>query len=263
MDTAAPRTVQVNFTLNIGAGRLDASAIVPSGETNLTQLLPVLQDLSSDIINGAVQIAESEGYSVSCRAGCASCCRQLIPLNLFEAEQLAVWISALPEERQAQLVGRFDAAVRQLSQAGILGRMDPSLQTPGSPEQKALAVDYIRQRVACPFLEDESCGIYPIRPLICREYLVTSPPENCVDPSVYPVVGVPIPLKLSNVLIEIGSHVDPSSRGWLPLVFLDAWMRAGGGQPGKVVSGPGPELLHEIVKRLVRFSNADAAAPAG
>jgi Fe-S-cluster containining protein len=262
MENAAPLTVEVNFTLGIGPGRLEAWAVVPAGETNLTQLLPVLQDLSSDIINGAAQIAETEGYSISCRAGCGACCRQLIPLSLFEAEFLADWISTLSTERQAELAARFDAALLQLRDVGLLDRLDPSRRVPGSPEEKALAIDYIRQRVACPFLENESCSIHPIRPVICREYLVTSPPENCVDPSVYPVVGVPIPLKLSNVLIEVGSHVEPSSRGWMPLVFLFAWIRAGGGQPGKVVSGPGPELLHEIVKRLVRFSNADAAATA-
>ena len=74
------------------------------------------------------------------------------------------------------------------------------------------------------------------------------------------ICPVPIPLKLSHVLTEVSSHVEPSSRGWMPLVFLFTWIRAGGGQPGKIVSGPGPELLYEIVKRLVRFSNADAAA---
>jgi hypothetical protein len=35
-------------------------------------------------------------------------------------------------------------------------------------------VRYFLQGVACPFLEAESCGIHPDRPLACREYLVTS-----------------------------------------------------------------------------------------
>jgi Fe-S-cluster containining protein len=262
MDTTAGPNVEVNFTLDIGSGRLDATAIVPAGETNLTQLLPVLQDLSSDIIGSAAQIASNEGYNVSCRAGCGACCRQLVPLTIFEAEFLADWVRTLPPKRQNELAARFNAALIKFRDSGLLARMDPSVRIPDGPEEKALAVDYLRQRVPCPFLENESCSIHPIRPLICREYLVTSPPENCVDPSVFPVVGVPIPLKLSHVLVEVGSHVDPASGGWMPLVFLFAWMNAGGGQPGKVVSGPGPELLHEIVKRLVRFSNADAAAKA-
>ncbi|HZL27060.1 MAG TPA: YkgJ family cysteine cluster protein [Acidobacteriaceae bacterium] len=166
-------------------------------------------------------------------------------------------------ERQAELAARFDAALVRLHDSDILGRLDPSVRaTSSGPEKKALAIEYLREWVDCPFLENEMCSIHPIRPLSCREYLVTSPPENCDDPSVYPVVGVPLPLKLSHVLFEIGSQVDPDSGGWMPLVFLFAWMRMRGGHPGQAVSGAGPELLHEIVKRLVKLSNADGAATA-
>ncbi len=262
MENAAPPTVEVNFTLDIGPGRLDASAVVPAGETNLTQLLPVLQDLSSSTIGSAVQIAESEGFRVSCRAGCGACCRQLVPLSIFEAEFLAGWLSTLPEERQVELAGRFNAAILQLRDAGLLARMDPSQRVPGSPEEKALAIDYLRQRIDCPFLENESCSIHPIRPLGCREYLVTSPPENCFDPSEFPVVGVPLPLKFSHVLFQLGTQVDPASGGWMPLVFLFVWMRTRGGHPGQAVSAPGPVLLHEIVKRLVTASEEEPPATA-
>src|SRR5665213_4312256 len=131
MDNDLGSTVEVNFTLDIGPGRLDASAVVPAGETNLTQLLPVLQDLSSSIIGSTVQIVEREGYSISCRAGCGACCRQLIPLSIFEAEFLAGWIRTLPEERQAEFAARFDAALIQLRDSGLLARMDPSLRVQG------------------------------------------------------------------------------------------------------------------------------------
>jgi len=259
MDTTSP-TVQVEFSLDVGPGRLNASAVVPAAETNLTQLLPVLQDLSSSIIESTARIAEKEGFAISCRAGCGACCRQLVPLSIFEAELLAEWIRTLPEERQRELAARFEAALLQLHNAGILARLDPSVRATSGPEKTAVAIDYLRQRVACPFLENESCSIHPIRPLICREYLVTSPPENCVDPSVYPVVGVRLPLKLSQVLFQLGTEVDPDSGGWMPLVFLFAWMRMRGGHPGQAVSAPGPKLLHEIVKRLVTSPEGGAAA---
>ena len=113
MENAAPPTVEVNFTLGIGPGRLDASAVVPAGETNLTQLLPVLQDLSSSIIDGAVQIAESEGFKISCRAGCgALAVARLIPLSIFEAELLWPVGSALSRRsaRSNSPEARFDAA---------------------------------------------------------------------------------------------------------------------------------------------------------
>jgi Fe-S-cluster containining protein len=260
MDNDLGPTVQIDFTLDVGAGRLDATAIVPTAEVTLTQLLPVLQNLSSNIIGSAVQIAESEGFTVSCRAGCGACCRQLVPLGIFEAELLAGWVQTLPEERQAELASRFDSALRTLNDAGIIGRMDAALSTPGSVEEKQMVVDYLRQRVACPFLEDEACSIHPIRPLICREHLVTSPPEHCYEPSKDKVRGVPIPVKLSGVIYDLGAQVAPGTRGWIPLVFLFAWMRVGGGHPGNAVSGPGPDLLYEVVKRLTTVPPVEATA---
>ena len=47
--------------------------------------------------------------------------------------------------------------------------------------------------VPCPFLEDESCSIHPERPLVCREYLVTSPAALCAGPTQEGVTPVAVP----------------------------------------------------------------------
>jgi Fe-S-cluster containining protein len=51
------------------------------------------------------------------------------------------------------------------------------------PEEQYRTVHprYFALGIPCPFLEDESCSIHPQRPLICREYLVTSDPALCHD----------------------------------------------------------------------------------
>jgi Fe-S-cluster containining protein len=250
IDAASDPTVQVDFTLKIGTGRLDASLQVPSGNVTLTQLLPVLRTLTSSVIDSAVQIANSEGYQVSCKAGCGACCRQLVPLSIFEAEALSEWIKTLPEEQRQALEARFDAALVALRDSGMLARLtQPLVWEEINEEARMLAVDYLKERVPCPFLVDESCSIHPIRPLICREYLVTSPPEFCSMPTRDTVSPVPIPIKTSTVLFKLGGLVEKRSNGWIPLVFLFAWMK-GDSHPGDVITGPGPELLHEFVKRI-------------
>lgn len=245
--------VQVDFTLAVGAGRLEASLPVPSGHITLVQLLPALQTLTSSIVEAAVQIVNAEGYQVSCRAGCGACCRQLVPLGIFEAESLAQWIRTLPVEQQQALEARFHAVLIELRDKGLLSRMDPALWDEDTAPTQQLAVDYLAAKVACPFLVEESCGIHPIRPLICREYLVTSPPEFCAEPMEHQVVGIPMPLKPSAVLFKLGEQVEKTPPGWIPLPFLFAWMRSNA-RPGDAIAGPGPEILYEFVKRL-------AAAP--
>jgi Fe-S-cluster containining protein len=254
-----PETVSVEFVIGIGDGTFTATAIVPAGQTNLTQILPVIQSLENSLIEGvAAQLAEA-GRAISCRAGCGACCRQIVPLSIFEAEALTAWIRSLPEIQQQQLAQRFHQALTKLAAAGLIDRLVNEDWLAETDSARQLALDYLHQRVPCPFLEDESCSIHPIRPLICREYLVTSPPEHCFDPATLQVVPVHVPLHFSRVLNRIGAELEHDARGWIPLVFLFAWMKAGA-HPGEAVAGPGPQVLYEFVKRLDQANLPKAAA---
>ena len=242
-------TVSVEFAVGVGEGKFTATAIVPAGQTNLTQILPVIQSLENSLIEGVTaQLAET-GQAVSCKAGCGACCRQIVPLSVFEAEALTAWIRSLPDSQQRQLAQRFHQALTKLATAGLIDRMVNEDWLAKTDSARQLALDYLHQRVPCPFLEDESCSIHPIRPLICREYLVTSPPEHCFDPAALQTVPVRLPLYVSRVLNAIGAELEHDARGWIPLVFLFAWMKADA-HPGEAVAGPGPEVLYEFVKRL-------------
>jgi len=242
-------TVTVNFTVGIDGGKFTASAIVPSGQTNLTQILPVLQALDNSFIEGVTaQLAET-GRTVSCKAGCGACCRQMVPLSIFEAEALSDWIRTLPESHQQELARRFHQSLLELAAAGLIDRMVSEDWLAETESARQLALDYLYQRIPCPFLENESCSIHPIRPLICREYLVTSAPEHCVDPGTLQVAPVHLPLNFSRVLNRIGAEIEHDTRGWIPLLFLFAWMKSGA-RPGEAVSGEGPQVLYEFVKRI-------------
>jgi Fe-S-cluster containining protein len=258
----SPETVTVEFTIGIGAGKFNASAVVPAGQTNLTQILPVIQSLHTSFIDGIASQLSQAGHAISCRAGCGACCRQMVALNIFEAEALAAWIRALPESRQQELAGRFHQALLKLSAAGIIDRIVNQDWLADEESTLQIALDYFHQRVPCPFLENESCSIHPIRPLICREYLVTSPAELCEDPATLQVKGVPMPLRFSRALNQIGAEIEQDKRGWIPLVFLFAWMKADA-HPGEAVTGIGPEVLYEFVKRLQTGEQATSAQDPG
>jgi Fe-S-cluster containining protein len=253
MDEQQPATIEtvtVDFTIGLGGGKVAASAVVPAGETNLTQILPVLRSLDDSLISAAVaQQLTPEGRTVSCKAGCGACCRQMVPLSIFEAEALGDWIRTLPEPQQQELERRFQNALRKFAASGLIDRMVNEEWLARTESARDLAIKYLYERVPCPFLVDESCSIHPIRPLACREYLVSSSPEHCFDPTTERVVPVDIPLKLSRVLIRMGAELEHDPRGWIPLVFLFAWMKSGA-RPGESVSGVGPRVLYEFVKNL-------------
>ncbi len=249
MDEQPRETVSVEFTVAIGDGHFTSTAVVPAGQTNLTQLLPVLQSLDDSFMAGVTAQLSEAGRTVSCKAGCGACCRQMGPISIFEAEALSTWIRSLPESRQQELARRFHEALLKLSGAGIIDRMVREDCFGETDSARKLAIEYLHQRVACPFLENESCSIHPFRPLICREYVVTSPPERCFDPVALKAEPVPLPLHFSRVLHSIGAELEGSSRGWIPLLFLFAWMKSGA-HPGEWVAGEGPQVLYEFVKRI-------------
>jgi Fe-S-cluster containining protein len=241
--------VQTTFSLPVGGLQLHASAVVPAGRTTLTALLPIIQNLENAIVARVSEEAGAAGKPVSCGPGCGACCRQMVPLSLFEAESLTNWMQSLPEERRSDLEARFHRALLALRDAGIIDKLVKDDWAAGGDAAAQLAVDYFRAGVPCPFLENESCGIHPIRPLSCREYLVTSPPALCRNPAVHEVSGVPMPLKLSHALYSFGREIAHDPRGWIPLVFLLAWSR-GGATPGDFVAGSGEEVLKAFLEKV-------------
>lgn len=249
MNEQPPETVSVEFTVGIGDDAFTAVAVVPAGQTNLTQILPVLQALDDSFIGGVTAQLKEAGHTVSCKAGCGACCRQIVPISIFEAEALSAWIRTLPESQQQELGRRFHRALLKFAEAGLIDRMVNENWLANTESAFKLALDYFYQRVPCPFLENESCSIHPIRPLICREYLVTSPAEYCSDPAALKAVPVNLPLHFSRVLNALGAEIENDARGWIPLVFLFAWMESGA-RPGEAVAGPGQEVLYEFLKRI-------------
>lgn len=163
-------------------------------------------------------------------------------------------MTTLPEDGRAEIESRFHRALLALREAGVIDK----ILDPNWPLEEGFATDvaisYFKAYVACPFLENENCGIYSIRPLACREYMVTSPPALCQDPAANDVHGVQLPLKLSHVLYAFGRKMERDTRGWIPLVFLLAWAKSGT-TPGDRVAGTGEEVLRKFLEQTAAVVN--------
>jgi Fe-S-cluster containining protein len=249
-------TVKASFSLPVAGAFLRGTVQVPAGRTTLTQLLPIIQNFENAIVGRMAEEAEREGSPVSCKAGCGACCRQLVPLNIFEAEALTDWMRSLPEEQQAMLAARFHRTLTALRDAGVIDKILNNEHVIEEGPTTQLAIDYFHAGVPCPFLENESCSIHPIRPLACREYMVVSPPELCQDPSVNDVTGVRLPLKLSRVLHTFAQEIAQDPRGWIPLVFLMAWGKSNQ-RPGELVAGTGEEVLQKFLDKAAEFAKKE------
>jgi Fe-S-cluster containining protein len=245
--------------LRIGAEILDVELSVPSKPTALGALLPMLRAFSTEVVAVAERREERAGRSISCRAGCGACCRQAVPLAVTEAGELRELIESLPEAQRAKVKERFDAALARLREAGLLPRLQRLFELSG-PERVVLGREYFELGIACPFLEDESCSIHPHRPLSCREYLVTSSPVHCGNPTGGKVVGVKLDASVLTALIRVEAR-SKSERAFVPMI-LAPYLRL----PGEQRSDSGPQWLRQVIEELtgtdvgeVRTGFADTA----
>ncbi|HEY2414744.1 MAG TPA: YkgJ family cysteine cluster protein [Pirellulaceae bacterium] len=199
---------------------------VAAGDGPIGDVLPVARQLSEQLTAIGIETAARDGRQVSCRAGCGACCRQLVAISLPEAMALADVVAAMPPERQVVVRRRFAEALDRLEANGLLEPKQPDrdryLTQPtaaGRSVAAPLAQRYFRQGIACPFLEEESCSIYADRPLVCREYLVTSPAEDCDRLFETPVERVELPVRVGNVMVQLAHRVGGAPCETIPLVL--------------------------------------------
>jgi len=191
----------------------------PVGRVQSLEVLPAVRALDDALIRHVTEAAEEAGFRVSCRKGCAACCRKMVLLSPDEVRHIQTLVANLEEKRKAEIRARFVQAKGQLLEAGLL---DPLLDSEDMSEEElgASGLHYFELGIPCPFLEQETCAIYPERPFACREYLVTSPPEFCFPESpVNDVDQLNLPAYVSRALGSLRKRADGRSAGWVPLTL--------------------------------------------
>ena len=150
-------------------------------------------------------------------------------ISYVEAQDLAELVASLPVERQTVIRGRFADALSQLEAAGVVSpKESPGGRAMLAPDDHPsnihdVARRYFQEQIPCPFLENESCSIHPRRPLVCREYHVTSPAENCRRLYEVGVERLHPPLHMGEVMARTVQKAIGASLEMIPLVLSLEW----------------------------------------
>lgn len=130
--------------------------------------------------------AKAAGESITCRRGCpySSCCMEYVDATVQECEAivyylyhnekaLRLFLSNYPSWRQkVKMIEDIFRACKERSSTF----MEVRQRDMGEAGER-----YFRQKIPCPFLENNLCSIYEVRPYACAGYYVTSPLSHC-DP---------------------------------------------------------------------------------
>jgi Fe-S-cluster containining protein len=212
-----------NVKITIGGRPVAIELTVPVKPVKPRRMLPVLQGMSDLFAEIGEKDVTAAGEKISCKKGCAACCRQAIPLAEIETHHIAALVESMPEPRRAEIKKRFKQAWQHFTKIGWIDRLDASA-TASPRERQSLAVEYFQENVPCPFLEDESCSIHEDRPLACREYLVTSPAEFCFALDGEKIKMVSLPAKPSETVRQITNSENLNRIvNFVPLVLALEW----------------------------------------
>ena len=134
------------------------------------------------------QWAADTGKSITCHKGCGHCCAVYVFANLQESESITHYLYEHEDVLQhyLQQYPRWKERADRLF--GVLSRIDKShekiLLGSATEEDKRIFDEdlaaYAAQQNPCPFLRDNACTIYDVRPYVCAGIVSINSPEYCM-----------------------------------------------------------------------------------
>jgi Fe-S-cluster containining protein len=237
----------------VGATQTSLELAVPAHPVEPQAVLPALRRLVEEAVALSVRELQGAGKTVSCKAGCAACCRQLVSISDIEAHAIAEMVERMPDARRAHVQERFAETERRLA---AIKPPDDIIEALNGPGRKAFAIEYFRYGVPCPFLEDESCSIYDDRPLVCREYLVHTPSERCSRLGEGGIGVVPVS-HASKAMFRMSTIHDRPRETRVPLSLLPYWLAR---RPGKFGRTGAEEWIMRFVLSMEQADEEEEAA---
>ena len=242
------------IALNTPAGRLTTALDVPTGFVPITAIVPVTRRLGEEAMQLEEQHARELGGSISCRMGCAACCRMMVPLSPPEAFALRDYVEQLPADQRDRLTARLAETKSSLRKQGLLDRLQAVADTSEPlPDERLDPINraYYDLRLPCPFLENELCSIYETRPAACRELLVTSPAELCDNIADNPVQALPVPVRIGTVLGLVWASLMNSTPRLIPLPLALDWAEQHRQESAQTWTGSA--LIDQMLDKMWRF----------
>lgn len=233
------------FDLNLetGLGPIQGRVAVKTAGTRLAEMAPMAFGITDILVDRALQREREAGREISCAVGCGSCCRQMVQISPCEVFYLTAIMDGFEEKRRAEYLSRFRRIEQEIAERGITGAVLEPREADG--DAYSVAREYFSMEMPCPFLENESCSIYPNRPVACREYNVTSPATFCAAPYTNAIETVPMPIPLSVPLTQLAAKLTGLKSALIPLALAPQWT-ARNREFGKM-KWPGVELFQQFI----------------
>jgi Fe-S-cluster containining protein len=244
--------------LRTAYGYLRHELEVPDGEIDLAAFARLALPVGQKLVDLMEAVYLKAGRPASCKVGCAACCRQEIPISAPEALLLSAHAATLPGPERERIAAGF-AAIRSHVQATGSGGKDLERGT-ATADVRAQGLAWFRQGLACPFLVDESCSAYAMRPVACRNHMVWSAAEQCSRPEDGGVKAMNVRFSLSTILALLAAEFMEREPTKFPLAALEDWVRLNPEYQERTF--PAEKLAERFIELLGEFARRTIPIPA-
>jgi hypothetical protein len=134
-----------------------------------------------------LKAVSKKGETISCQKRCTYCCLAYMQASVQECEAIVYYLYHNEFALSAFLHNYTDWREKLRQNGDIFkecGQLWQNKTNPGAGEEAQLALQesesrYRAQNIYCPFLLDDLCLIYKVRPFTCAGLVATSPPHWC------------------------------------------------------------------------------------
>ncbi len=160
---------------------------------------------------------------VSCGPHCNACCEHAVAVTPAEIRAIATALASMPASTQGAIVARAQEIVARVA-------TDIPDGTDEFPRH------YYALSEPCPLLIDRACAVRDVRPLVCREYLMSSAPKHCDDRTLENVVKIRRRKNVSGWFQEVSARFDDAGPRLLATALVEA------AEPANQARLSGPKL---------------------
>ena len=188
------------------------------------------------------QYVQSIGRKITCQKKCAACCVEFIAARLEECDAIAIYLYLYPELMN-HFLKNYNAWYENITaEDNLLEKTSDAyrkaFETRRSEDKRFfedMALKYANKRAHCPFLKDDLCMIYPVRPHICATYAVISAKKYC-EPGLAAQEYIEHKLKVKSDLNPL--YFEEKYRETEYYLDLN----------GNLTFGPMQPLIHQVLK---------------
>lgn len=227
------------------------------GPATLSDIVSLARSISDEQCLTVIDHLETNGQCVQCSKGCFACCGYLVTLSLPEVFRMQKELSAMGAGRYVSILYSCLDSSKKILDIDVLEEYNINEK----PEMTQISKWYAELDLSCPFLSNGLCGIYEQRPLACREHMVTTSPQSCINNEMNTTEIVDMPVSILEALGQLAADLEQTEveAVILPLALtcMDNYIQR------SHRTWPAIAMAEHFVNILETIASKQIAAPAG